>query len=163
MTKEELRASLKEMPAGWFEAFGDMLCDELWDALVENGCTESFEIEEVKEKWGWLRVYFNEAPEIVYSILDKYEFISANTCIGCGKPDVGRVQVGKIEPICKECWDKEYTGSYSMMVPTGLIDVTTPDYYIRTWQKGHRDVDVTYNIKSTVAKVRARWYAKQAE
>ena len=43
---------LNEMPDGWRKAFGEMMCEEIYNALVECGGLDDYRIEQIKEKFG---------------------------------------------------------------------------------------------------------------
>jgi hypothetical protein len=87
---------------GWRRAFGRQLCDDLKESLKRYNYLKKYEITDVKEKYGELVIYDNGAPEEVHNILLKYEYISARTCIVCGRPAKYRTE-GWVEPYCEDC------------------------------------------------------------
>lgn len=98
--------ALDEMPDGWRIAFGKQLCDELKAELERAGRLKSYQILQIKEKYGALRWYDYGNTKAGYEILAKYEDISARTCICCGKPAT-RITRGWISPYCDDCCPDE--------------------------------------------------------
>lgn len=96
---------LDMMPNGWRKAFGIQFCEELKAALEEEGGLDDWQIIEIKEKYGELRVYANWYIPRVDAIITKYEDMSRRTCIECGKPAT-KVLIGWISPYCDECATK---------------------------------------------------------
>ncbi len=47
------------------------------------------------------------APEEVYKIIQKYEYISEKTCIVCGRPAT-KISTGYISPYCDDCYQQYY-------------------------------------------------------
>ena len=114
------------MPEGWRLAFGEQLCQEIQEALEEaqkldpNGgyeeCAittnydskvivpyiEGYRITEIKEKYGTLRWYDNGATQKVHDIIAKYERLSGDVCIRCGKPAIWE-SLGWISFFCDDC------------------------------------------------------------
>lgn len=90
---------------GWRKAFGIQLCKELKAALNRGGILKTWEITDVKEKYGALYIYDNGATEEVHDILNKYEYISSRTCVECGRIAKYRT-TGWIEPYCEDCIKK---------------------------------------------------------
>lgn len=80
-----------------------------WLPLVQKIIEEAInkkwnkEICQVKEKFGGLRFYINDAPREVFDIISKYEDMSYKTCEVCGQPGIQRPG-GWIETLC----DKHY-------------------------------------------------------
>lgn len=99
---------LDDMPIGWKRAFGIDLCEDLRNILVKADFLDKYQVVQVKEKFGALRWYDNGVPNEIWDEyrdwLNKYETLSENTCINCGKPGKMRT-VGWISPWCDECWD----------------------------------------------------------
>ena len=95
---------LDNMPDGWNMAFGEQMCEEIREALIEDGDLNRYRVVQVKEKYGMLRWYDNgiKIHSRVHDIVRKYENISAWTCIVCGKPAT-RITTGWISPFCDEC------------------------------------------------------------
>lgn len=116
---------LDSMPKGWRKAFGIQMFKEIKHSLLTTYIREEnvtvktpikyikawmkgvkllydFRIMDIKEKFSTLRVYVASAPMDVYHIINKYEGISYNTCITCGKPAVWRT-TGWICPYCDDC------------------------------------------------------------
>ena len=95
---------LDDMPDGWDKAFGEKMCEEIGEALVEDGDLERWRIVQLKEKWGWLCIYDNgvKVGSRVHDIIRKYESMSGRTCIVCGAPAT-QVTTGWISPFCDEC------------------------------------------------------------
>ena len=98
---------LDAMPTGWREAFGIQLCKDLRRQLIKDRFLFSYRIAQIKEKWGSLRWYSACASKDVYNILNKYEDLSYNICINCGKPAT-KISSGWISPYCDDCFPKEY-------------------------------------------------------
>ena len=93
---------LDDMPQGWRIAFGRKLCEELKEELVKNNALDSYEVEQIKEKFGGLRWYDNCHLPGVQVIIAKYEVLSEKTCIVCGKP-AKWMSKGWISPYCDDC------------------------------------------------------------
>lgn len=96
---------LDDMPDGWRNAFGLQMCEELKQALLEEGgerLLKEYKIVQIKEKFGYLRWYDSWTTNKVQDIIHKYEDISARTCIQCGKPAT-RITTGWISPYCDDC------------------------------------------------------------
>ena len=99
---------LDAMDDGWRKTFGIQMCKEIKNALLDAGgkkALKSYRIMQIKEKFGSLRFYDGGSPNEVQKIIEKYEYISARTCICCGKTAAG-VSLGWIEPYCEECAKK---------------------------------------------------------
>lgn len=43
---------LDEMPDGWRKAFGEMMCEEIYNALVDCNGLDDYKVEQIKEKFG---------------------------------------------------------------------------------------------------------------
>ena len=95
---------LDDMPDGWRIAFGEQMCDEIREALIEDDDLERYRVVQIKEKYGSLRWYDNgvKVNSRVHDIIRKYEHISARTCVVCGEPAT-RITLGWISPFCDEC------------------------------------------------------------
>lgn len=91
-----------QIEGGWRKAFGIQLCKELKAALNRGGILKTWEITDIKEKYGALYIYDNGATEEVHDILNKYEYISSRTCVECGRIAKYRTQ-GWVEPYCEDC------------------------------------------------------------
>lgn len=104
---------LDDMPDGWRIAFGEQMCFEIKQALLDEGgekLLDEYRVDQIKEKYGYLRWYDNFSTERTRAIVDKYEVISSRTCIKCGKPAT-KLSRGWIAPWCDECGngkDEEY-------------------------------------------------------
>lgn len=96
------------IPKGWRNAFGLQMCEEIKKALMQHGGIKSllsYKILQIKEKFGSLRWYDAYSNQEIMNIIDKYEDISYNTCIVCGKPAKYRTS-GWICPYCEDCVPK---------------------------------------------------------
>lgn len=95
---------LDDMPKGWRMAFGERICAEIKDALIEDGELDSYRVNQIKEKYGELRWYDGGTRQNsrVPQIIDKYTEISRTTCVVCGKPAT-RITLGWISPFCDDC------------------------------------------------------------
>ena len=71
------------IPEGWEKSFGADLRKELDDVLARENI-EAFEIIDVKEKWGELRIYFFPHDDVIENVIDEYSIISRSICLACG-------------------------------------------------------------------------------
>lgn len=92
------------IPSGWRKSFGIQFYKELKHALKEAGSNvyKNYRIHDVKEKFGTLRHYDYRGTRDTDKIVNKYEYISAYTCINCGKLATVRT-TGWICPYCDNC------------------------------------------------------------
>ena len=108
--------NLDDLPKGWVKAFGLQMCEDLRKILVEANYLEEYRILQWKEKWGRLTIYSggypNEIADQYNAWEDKYEKLSTQTCIGCGKPGK-MVYSGWISPWCKDCFYEHYSDNVS--------------------------------------------------
>lgn len=164
-------------PRGWNIAFGDMFLKEFGEAVKEAGLERTLRIYQMKEKYGSMRCYINKGTEKMYRIIDKYEHISENVCIACGKPDVPVINDGWISPWCFDCWRKNYKGREKWLIghkegyepiadneiwkmyDESICDddaVIAGSYRITRFSKDGNKTEI-YDISDTVKAVRERW------
>lgn len=74
-----------------------------------NEKVEQVVFDQVKEKFGSLRIYYTGGDDKVQSMVDFAERLSQFICEDCGKFDysIGRTTRGWIRSLCKECVDKD--------------------------------------------------------
>lgn len=98
------------IPEGW-ETIGRKMIEEC------EAVNPSYQIEDMKEKWGELRVtsYINgdddwstsaRSNEEIEQIENKYREMSTKICCICGKPAT-KISIGYICPFCDNCGTKE--------------------------------------------------------
>lgn len=93
------------MPIGWNKAFGLKMAKEIKQWLKEHNITD-YEVTDVKEKWGRLHWYDNGPIQLYEDVILKYEKMSFELCIRCGKK-ASHVSRGYILPFCEDCMQKE--------------------------------------------------------
>lgn len=116
--REQFDANTEEfgnLPEGWVKSFVPKMKDELFNAL--GSYAEDFYIDQAKEKWAALRVYWhwkdrtrcehewedlNNLTQVVREIIYKYTDISFETCMTCGE-DASHYTRGYIVPKCDDC------------------------------------------------------------
>jgi hypothetical protein len=108
------------MEPGWRKAFGIQMCEELKAQLKKDHYLYKYRITQIKEKWGYLRWYDEGHTDSIHDIIHKYEKISWNTCIMCGKPAT-KITSGWISPYCDNCYPK-YKNHASPIVYMEKID-----------------------------------------
>lgn len=100
---------LDDIPSGWRKAFGIQMCEEIREILIKGNYLNNYRVAQVKEKFGALRWYDEGASDSIYrelqDIINKYEEISARTCIWCGRPAT-KISLGWISPWCDNCADR---------------------------------------------------------
>lgn len=87
---------------GWKTAFGKDLIFELLESIYEDGCLDSFQVTEVKEKYGQLDIDIYNCNDCTYNVLEKYRNLSQYICAFCGEP-ARYVSKGWVYPICQNC------------------------------------------------------------
>lgn len=89
------------IPRGWRNLFLKC-CEELREALVKINKLQEFKINQLKEKYGSMRIYTNISDPMIDNIINRYEIISQFTCCECGK--IATVETtGWICPYCDDC------------------------------------------------------------
>lgn len=159
---------VEEFPTGWWKAFGLMMCEELREDLIKYDYLDKFRFEEIKEKFGQLRVYYNGIPieSDVNNIIDKYSILSENICIKCGRPDVPMINItGWISPYCYHCFNKinkrRMALGYEKLDYEKCIcnkkDTKMPNLF--TWRHYSKDGswDETIDISETADRIRNNW------
>lgn len=115
-------SELDALEKGWRIKFGEDICKEIRNSLINTYIKNehpnnifrkiscyykgikllfNYRIIQIKEKYGYLRWYDFNSTEDVHKIISKYEVISENTCIVCGKPATYHT-TGWICPYCDE-------------------------------------------------------------
>ena len=113
-----LFTELDYIPDGWRKQYGRLICEDIKRILGDRA--NEFRFLEIKEKYGELRIYGSIGNAELDNQLNKYEYLTGNTCIFCGKIGVPSTK-GYILPVCKECYPKANFG-----VP--YEECTTPNY-----------------------------------
>ena len=104
-------SELDALPNGWLAAFGLEICEDLRTLLLSSSNRNAiyeYRIEQIKEKFGTLRWYDGNVPqdvdEAVFALIEVYEGISSQVCIGCGSSNGIGCSGGWISHTCGECY-----------------------------------------------------------
>lgn len=107
------------LPVGWQNGFCVQMCDELMAALGKYA--DDFIIIQLKEKYNSIRLYWdwadkdyideeskeiNAINDMIDNIIRKYDEISYNTCVVCGKPATKYTKNGWFQGYCSECYER---------------------------------------------------------
>lgn len=107
------------LPVGWQNSFCVQMCDELMAALGKYA--DDFIIIQLKEKYNSIRLYWdwadkdyideeskemNAINDMIDNIIRKYDEISYNTCVVCGKPATKYTKSGWLQGYCSECYER---------------------------------------------------------
>ncbi len=119
----ELDNRLVEKYPKIFEMIKGTECNDGWYWLIDNLCkhiqsyidnnlenTTQVVADQVKEKFGTLRVYYHGGDDYQYidGFVSHTEFLSGKICEYCGSnKNIGYTK-GWITTCCKECFEKEY-------------------------------------------------------
>lgn len=153
---------------GWDAAFGDMYLEELGDAVKHSGFENEFAVLEQKEKYGMARNYVSPVNDEINIIIDKYEVLSQNICISCGKPDVHMINDGWISPWCPECYIKNWRQREKRASKYREIEPDPESKIMQTYEKCICDDkadmqetikwrDKEIDISETASAIRERW------
>lgn len=162
---------------GWDKAFGNMYLKELGKAVRHAGLEHEFQILEIKEKYGGYRLYAAPLTDEIDDVISKYEALSQRICVQCGKPDVPVIIKGWIEPLCFDCYKKDYRrheafhNEYSGEGLHASDDEIKAEYVNITDDKEPRMQDIrkvtvyedgvgvekTYDISNTAERIRVRY------
>ena len=121
-----------EIPDGWRKAFCPQMWDELKAILEKADYVDKFRFDQIKEKFGQLRLYFGGVPEEIFDECcaweEKYLNLSEKVCIGCGKP-AKYMSLGWISFWCEDCVKelREY-----------VIDINDIEEYYKTPREERR-------------------------
>ena len=84
-------------------------CGDGWFDIIDNLCTLLMIDEtltpvatQVKEKFGTLRFYVDQATDYQYELIDRAGDLSAHTCEVCGEPGKLRGDRSWIKALCEE-------------------------------------------------------------
>jgi len=92
---------------GWFGILCEM-CEKI-DAICQANPEfyKTFKFDQIKEKFGTLRVYSSGGNREIYDVIDKAEAESAKTCEECGTTE-GNITTkgGWIRTLCDPCRDR---------------------------------------------------------
>jgi hypothetical protein len=146
------------MPIGWQTCFGMQMAKELKQALIEADYLDTYEILQVKEKYGQLRWYDAGAPKKANDIINKYCFISEHVCIQCGSTHATQMDLwGWISPICEDCFNRmkksRAAEGYGKDIewPVENAPYEIPDYYTEQRRSSDGSFE-TYQIDITETK-----------
>lgn len=126
---------LDAMPKGWRRAFGIQMCKEIKHALIKVGGRKAlykYRITQIKEKYGELRWYDENSCVDIVKIIQKYEYISARTCINCGDLATGYTPYEYWKsPYCDNCKPKssKYFIDFGLKVEVNDEKYTSEDWY----------------------------------
>lgn len=96
---------LDSFPKGWFKAFGHEMLEEIRDDCIKNDFLYDMRIVEIKEKYGGLRFYIGSIPmdSKLFEIINKYEEMSYEYCMLCGRPAETSNEGYWVETLCPDC------------------------------------------------------------
>ena len=99
---------------GWLSLIY-MLCFQITTHIHQQkaGANIDVNIEQIKEKWGGLRFYYNGGDEIITKLVDFAETLSYTICENCGSmTNVGQTK-GWISTLCENCVDENQLKSWT--------------------------------------------------
>ena len=95
------------IPKGWRKAFGKQLIEEMEAEYnkYDDEMKSEWNVLQIKEKYGELRIYVDPETRKMGEIINKYSLKSRTVCIECGAPAKQRSNHGWVDTMCDECYD----------------------------------------------------------
>jgi hypothetical protein len=90
-----------EVNNGWYEVIKNLL-HVLNHHVARTPLDGKFQIVTIKEKWGGLRVYFDNGDEFIEGAVAMAECLSNSVCEVCGAPGEKNAKGGWIKTKCKQ-------------------------------------------------------------
>lgn len=90
-----------EVPKGWYPLL-DAMFEEI-EAEIAQDDANWIALDQVKEKYGTLRVYFTGGNDKIDKIVERYEERSAITCERCAGEDASQNLEGWVRTLCPSC------------------------------------------------------------
>lgn len=92
-----------ECGAGWAKIINDF-CQKT-EAYLKTHPLEDFRVDQIKEKFGGLRIYFSPYDEQINTLQERAELLSRKTCEICGKR--GKLNTNRhwIKTLCNKHWN----------------------------------------------------------
>lgn len=122
MDKKLEKKLMEEFPTFFKDMYGDMTktcmhwgCahGDGWYKILHNACKKiakidkgTFHFEQIKEKFGGLRLYCSGSNEEIFHIIDAAEKKSYKTCEHCGTKKNVTTEGSWILTLCKTCREK---------------------------------------------------------
>lgn len=123
MDKKLEKLLMDEFPSFFQDMYGDPMVTCMawgcahgdgWFAILHNACKKiakldkdkTFKFEQIKEKFGGLRLYCAGGNEAIYKITDAAEKESYETCEHCGTKKNVTTEGSWLSTLCKKCRDK---------------------------------------------------------
>ena len=97
-----------ECEQGWW-ALIEELCNKIQDVIdsdPENEVYKNFEFQQVKEKFGEIRIYTIYGDEKTEALIDEYSILINKTCEKCGKPGKLTSKDHWMKTLCDDCYKK---------------------------------------------------------
>ncbi len=149
-----------EVPSGWTNIFGRMMCDEIEKALEKTGIQDKVYIEQAKEKYGGLRLYMSGNTESQH-IISIYEYISEHICCKCGRPHTPMLSLSWVSPYCEKCFNKKmalhYTKSYKELAPENKEEWKIPNEITRIHFSKDGNIKEVEDISERVKNIERLW------
>lgn len=96
-----------ECGSGWKNLYGPVI--ERINRYNEEHPEDPIQVEQIKEKWGTLRIYVRSAPQEIYDLIDEAEQKSQYTCEDCGFQNKEKVKIrntgGWYRTLCERCFN----------------------------------------------------------
>ena len=159
---EEPISALTYIPDGWRNAFGAILCQEIDEAIKADGIENEFKIEQAKEKYGSLSIYYGPMGEHIDAVERKFRALSEAICVSCGSiENVKMVPFGWVSPYCRRCF-KKIEGLSRMVEFDKLPNEELP--YAISWRRFSKNgtEEFSDDISDTTAKIKTRYVIRQA-
>lgn len=154
---EEPITFLDWLPKGWVTTFGEILCEEIDAAIKDAGIEKDFQVDEAKEKYGALVIYFNNSCDELNAIERKFRAISETVCCDCGEiHGVKMVTRGWVSPYCRKCYGKtNRKPDYAYFDNLPTEELPTVVKWRRFSQNGIEEFEE--DISETANKIKENW------
>ena len=103
-----------------------MYCKKIRPILSEYNLLDNYRFNQLKEKYGTLRIYDNAAPAKIHILNSLYSCFAGYICQRCGQ-FANFETSGWIESICENCYNKENINNYSDCT---LYKLKIPSHYM---------------------------------
>lgn len=91
------------LPKGWTKLIRE-LSEELEPMFAEYDKASRPVVQQVKTKFGGLRVYITSGTKEMHDAIARAEERAEHTCMNCGRDGNGRIERGVMSTMCEGCF-----------------------------------------------------------